>query len=75
MPGWFWIEPGGLTWAFHGDDSMLYGSPSVRGVPFTKDGFGHGDAIGCGWDVKEGRVFFTKNGKNLGRYFSHPCFA
>ncbi|KAI5292204.1 hypothetical protein KEM55_008006, partial [Ascosphaera atra] len=31
--------------------------------------FGEGDVIGCGWDWKQGKAFFTKNGQFLGHVF------
>ena len=34
------------------------------GVPFTR-----GDVIGCGWNMREGTIFFTKNGKHQGIAF------
>lgn len=41
--------------------------------------FSTGDVVGCGWDVRNGLVFFTKNGKHLGTAFKNvygklfPC--
>jgi hypothetical protein len=72
MSGWYWLfEPGGSTWAFHGDDGMLYGSPGIRGKPSAgAEGFGYGDTLGYGWDIRKRIVFFTKNGVKLPEAFS-----
>lgn len=63
MPGW---ENG--SYAYHGDDGLLFRSTGVAGVPYGP-GYGTGDVIGCCWDVVDNVVFFTKNGKNLGVAF------
>lgn len=60
MPGW---ENG--SYAYHGDDGLLFRSTGVAGVPYGPK-YGTDDVIGCCWDVVDNVVFFTKNGKNLG---------
>jgi hypothetical protein len=55
---------------------MLYGSPDIghpdyRGVTYAGGlGFGHSDTVGCGWDIKNETIFFTKNGEKLAPAFS-----
>lgn len=63
MPGW---ESG--SYAYHGDDGLLFRSTGVAGVPYSGP-YGTDDVIGCCWDVVDNVVFFTKNGKNLGVAF------
>lgn len=65
MPGWY-----NGSYGYHGDDGCkftyrLEGHGESYGPTFTKD-----DVIGCGWNLKDGNVFFTKNGKNLGKTFT-----
>jgi hypothetical protein len=61
LPGWF-----NGSYGFHGNDGSKYSYRGEgRGESYgTK--FGKNDVIGCGWNVKEGTIFFTKNGKYLG---------
>jgi ankyrin repeat protein len=57
MPGW--DED---TWGYHGDDGdKFHSSGSSAGHIET---YGPGDTVGCG--VIDGRLFFTKNGRDLG---------
>eukprot|EP01132_Coremiostelium_polycephalum_P002496 gene2496-3088_t len=43
---------------------------TYRSRPFAST-FTRNDVIGCGWNRKDGRVFFTKNGKYLGTAFKN----
>lgn len=62
LPGW-----ARESYGYHADD----------GNTFNGDGRGHqfgptfttGDVIGCGYNLVEGKCFFTKNGLNLGKAF------
>jgi len=60
MPGW---TPN--TYGYHSDNGQVYmesGSGTAYGPTFTA-----GDIIGCGIHVFNKTIFFTKNGKNLGK--------
>ena len=59
MPGW---NEG--SWAYHGDDGMLY----LEGDQETQSSgkYGAGDVIGCGFDTDNDELFFTKNGTRIG---------
>lgn len=59
MPGW---EKG--SWAYHGDDGVLY----LQGdqVTHSSGNYGTGDVIGCGFDMDSDELFFTKNGTRIG---------
>lgn len=59
MPGWH-----GGSWAYHGDDGMFYSEG--HGVQYGPL-YGTGDTVGCGVDNRCGKMFFTKNGVNLGK--------
>lgn len=59
MPGW----GGHQWWGYHGDKGGFYDSDSPR---FECDTYGKGDVVGCGLD-QQGGLFFTKNGKKLGK--------
>ena len=62
------------SYGYHGDGNKysyrMEGRGESYGLAFTK-----GDVVGCGWNIKEGIVFFTKNGKYLGNFIyprKHP---
>jgi hypothetical protein len=61
MPGW---EKG--SWAYHGDDGKLF-SEQDQGSEFG-DLYGAGDIIGCGTDIDTNELFFTKNGRRIGKH-------
>ncbi|KAF2728033.1 hypothetical protein EJ04DRAFT_450168, partial [Polyplosphaeria fusca] len=61
MPGW---EKG--SWAYHGDDGKLF-LEKGQGIRFGET-YGAGDIIGCGSDIDEDELFFTKNGTRIGKY-------
>ncbi|KAI5287778.1 Ran-binding protein 9 [Ascosphaera acerosa] len=58
----------GETWAYHGDDGRLYSGRQASAGADRSYGprFGEGDVIGCGYDWKLQKMFFTKNGEFLG---------
>jgi len=65
MPGWL------DGYGYHGDDGLkfhggLRGQGIAYGPTYTK-----GDVVGLGWDQKEHRVFFTKNGFAIGPAFEN----
>ena len=45
----------------------------MRCEPYSKPFGDSGDVIGCGWDLRSGEVFFTKNGVHLGAAFQDVC--
>lgn len=65
MPGW---ESG--SYAYHGDDGLLFRQTGISGTSYGPK-YGTGDTIGCCWNLVDNRVFFTKNGKNLGTAFDN----
>ena len=69
MPGWF--NPIAPSWAFHGDDGMLYANRSMSSQEYAEP-YGKGDTIGCGVIFEngvDGVIFYTRNGKSLGVAF------
>lgn len=62
LPGWCQGSYG-----YHADDGETFNGDG-RGHPFGPT-FTTGDVIGCGYNLVEGRCFFTKNGLNLGCAF------
>ena len=62
MPGWH-----ATSWGYHGDDGKkLHDGYSQRGLRYAK-GYTADDTVGCGINMQTGKVFFTLNGKNLGK--------
>lgn len=62
LPGWT-----RESYGYHADDGNTF-SGDGRGNPFGPT-FTTGDVIGCGYNIVEGKCFFTKNGLNLGKAF------
>jgi Ran-binding protein 9/10 len=60
MPGWQY-----LSYAYHGDDGKLFCS-NKRGKTYGPT-YTTGDTVGCGINRVTREIFFTKNGKNLGK--------
>ena len=63
LPGW---EK--QSYGYHADDGCIFnasGSGENYGQPFTT-----GDVVGCGYNMVDKTVFFTKNGVNLGTAFT-----
>lgn len=64
LPGWE-----SRSWAYHADDGHAFAGSGVGdhyGPTYTT-----GDTIGCLWDLTDGTVTFTKNGKSLGEAFKN----
>lgn len=55
------------SYGYHADDGHSF-SGDGRGHPYGPT-FTTGDVIGCGYNLVEGKCFFTKNGLNLGKAF------
>lgn len=64
MPGW-----AATSWGYHGDDGKRFHSLGT-GLRYS-DCYGSGDTVGCGIDMRTGKLFFTKNGVNLGKDYYH----
>lgn len=62
LPGWV-----RESYGYHADDGNIFNGDG-RGSPFGPT-FTSGDIIGCGYNLVEGKCFFTKNGLNLGKAF------
>lgn len=56
------------TWGYHSDDGRAI-SPLDHGIPYGHK-YGAGDTVGCGFDFKNRKIFFTKNGIFLGDAYS-----
>lgn len=63
MPGW-----ASSSWGYHGDDGKRFNHPQGVGLRYY-DSYSTGDTVGCGINMKTGKMFFTKNGVNLGKDF------
>lgn len=61
MPGW-----AASSWGYHGDDGKKFNNPLGLGLRYN-DPYNTGDIVGCGINIKTGKLFFTKNGVNLGK--------
>lgn len=66
MPGW---EKN--SWGYHGDDGMLFLESGRTGHKYGPK-YTTGDVVGCGVDIVNRLVFFTKNGEHLGKAFDVP---
>lgn len=62
LPGWT-----RESYGYHADDGNIFNGDG-RGTQFGPT-FTSGDIIGCGYNLVEGKCFFTKNGVNLGKAF------
>ena len=62
MPGWE-----NSSWGYHGDDAQIFHSYG-HGVRSYGERFGTDDIVGCGVNLVNGTVFFTKNGAHLGKH-------
>jgi len=63
LPGWT-----RESYGYHADDGNTFTGDSTKGHSFGPT-FTTGDVIGCGYNLVEGKLFFTKNGLNLGKAF------
>lgn len=54
------------SWGYHGDDGHKFNNPLGTGLRYS-DPYNAGDIIGCGIDMRTRKLFFTKNGVNLGK--------
>ncbi|KAI5300193.1 hypothetical protein KEM56_002659, partial [Ascosphaera pollenicola] len=56
----------GDSLGYHGDDGRVYNGKQPNNGEQYGPKYGEGDVIGCGYDWKLDKVFFTKNGEFLG---------
>lgn len=69
MPGW-----AASSWGYHGDDGKKFNSPLGVGLRYS-DVYNTGDTVGCGINIKTGKLFFTKNGVYLGKDLLHSTYG
>jgi ankyrin repeat protein len=68
FPGWWHGEVESYStahsWGYHSDTGGVYSSHDADSEdPYDEDRqYRVGDTVGCGVDLKEGRIWFTKNG-------------
>jgi serine/threonine-protein phosphatase 6 regulatory ankyrin repeat subunit B len=62
QPGWE-----SNSYSYHGDDGNLFHEPWMPGIEFGPT-FSTNDIVGAGIDHLKQKIFFTKNGKLVGRY-------
>ena len=67
MPGWH-----EKSWGYHGDDGKKFNSPTSQGLRYSET-YTTGDTVGCGINRRTGKIFFTLNGFNQGKYFQQIC--
>jgi ankyrin repeat protein len=70
FPGWPPLNRTLATrsWAYHGDDGRFFDGAAALGMDRASP-YQPGDTVGCGIDLKEGRMWFTLNGKRLEKEF------
>lgn len=61
LPGWK-----ETSWAYHSDGLKYRGSLGASGLKYASQ-YGIGDTVGCGINMRTGKIFFTKNGFTLGK--------
>ena len=54
------------SWGYHGDDGHKFNNSLGTGLRYSEP-YNAGDIIGCGIDMRTRKLFFTKNGVNLGK--------
>ena len=59
LPGW------DSNWGYHGDDGRSF-TGTGWGARFGPT-YGPGDTVGCGVDFRDGTVYYTVNGRYLGK--------
>lgn len=62
------------SWGYHGDDGKKFNNPLGVGLRYN-DSYNTGDTVGCGINIKTGKLFFTKNGVNLGKDLLHSPYG
>ncbi len=61
------------SFAYQGDGQLCHNVGSLRQSRIVQRDyattFGVGDIVGCGWNIRSGELYFTKNGEYLGSAF------
>ncbi|OBT66708.1 hypothetical protein VE03_03983 [Pseudogymnoascus sp. 23342-1-I1] len=61
---------GERSWAWHGDDGLLFDEDKDAELHGFSDAYGASDTIGCGVDFDNESAFYTRNGRVIGKAFS-----
>lgn len=68
IPGW--RDCNNPTWAYHNDDGRLFCSKNAESEITANPTYSKGDVVGAGIDLRDGVIYFTKNGELLGEGWS-----
>jgi hypothetical protein len=55
----------GLSYGYHADDGSTYATNSHSMNLFSLQ-YGEGETVGCGFEARHNRVYFTKEGRKRG---------
>jgi hypothetical protein len=58
-------SPSLLSYGYHADDGRAYATNNSRDRDLHFVRYGEGETVGCGFDAKHNRVYFTKEGRKL----------
>lgn len=62
----------GTAFGYHADDGSTYSTQSWhKNLHSLAEVYGEGDTVGCGFDASTKRVYFTKEGIELGKLPTH----
>lgn len=65
-----------MSYGYHADDGSTYATNSRSKNLYSKSrDYGEGETVGCGFDAKNGCVYFTKEGRRLGTIFQYVIFG
>jgi len=63
---------GQLSWGYHGDDGAFFERLKGRRYDVEWFPYGQGDTVGCAIDFSKAEIFYTRNGKRLGKRHYRP---